>query len=103
MKYCIDSDRELSCPHCLEDFDNPSALVKHLAVKHYANTLKEMFKFTGNCISCKRELGSPTQMLTHMALKHAVLYKVRTYNTPLPLIAQVFNIFSFFRSPHPTW
>lgn len=76
LKYCIDSDRELSCPHCLEDFDNPSALVKHLAVKHYANPLKEMFRFTGNCISCKRELGSPTQMLTHMALKHAVLYKV---------------------------
>jgi predicted RNA-binding Zn-ribbon protein involved in translation (DUF1610 family) len=75
LKYCIETDKELTCPDCGEDFDNPSALVKHLALKHYADTLKQLFKFTGNCLSCKRELGSVTQMLTHMALKHAVLYK----------------------------
>ena len=77
LKYCVTTDRDLSCVICPDFFETPQEVLQHLGESHYQLPIDEMYPNEQECLICGCSTnGDQNFYRNHLIQTHGVLFKL---------------------------
>ena len=75
LDFCSENPEDLNCGHCGSAEEDPEALIRHLATRHYFERLKRAYPAADSCPQC-RAAQAEESFYEHLVAKHFAVFSV---------------------------